>query len=79
MGFSAKTAMKVHSSFLVAALQVLRALREETALLHGAHLQVSPDQGQFMGLLVELLGVRTALEVGVFTGYSAAAVALVGN
>ena len=39
-------------------------------------MQVGPEQGQFMALLVELLGARNALEVGTFTGYSALAVAL---
>jgi caffeoyl-CoA O-methyltransferase len=41
-----------------------------------ARMQVSPEQGQFMALLVELIGARTALEVGVFTGYSSLRVAL---
>jgi predicted O-methyltransferase YrrM len=48
-----------------------RRLREETAALPEANMQIAPEQGQFMGLLVELLGVRRALEVGTFTGYSA--------
>ena len=55
---------------------VLRRLREETAPLEMAVMQVSPEQGQFMALLVELIGARFALEVGTFTGYSALAVAL---
>ena len=50
---------------------VLRRLRTETAALPEAHLQISPEQGQFMALLVELLGARRALELGTFTGYSA--------
>ena len=41
-----------------------------------ANMQVGPEQGQFMALLVELMGARNALEVGTFTGYSALAVAL---
>ena len=41
-----------------------------------AIMQIGPEQGAFMALLVELLGVRRYLEVGVFTGYSALAVAL---
>jgi len=56
--------------------QSLRALREETASLAMARMQISPEQGQFMALLVKLLGARRTLEVGVFTGYSALAVAL---
>ncbi|MDH4228122.1 MAG: class I SAM-dependent methyltransferase [Nitrospirota bacterium] len=54
----------------------LRLLREETRHHLDARMQIAPEQGQFMALLVRLLGVRKALEIGVFTGYSAAAVAL---
>jgi len=39
-------------------------------------MQIGPDQGALMGLLVKLLGARRTLEIGVFTGYSALAVAL---
>jgi len=39
-------------------------------------MQISPEQGQLMGLLVRLIGARRALEIGIFTGYSALAVAL---
>lgn len=58
--------------------QILRQLRDETATFStkGARMQVSPEQGSFMALLVELCQVRKALEVGVFTGYSSLAVAL---
>ncbi len=55
---------------------LLKRLREETAPLKMARMQIGPDQGQFMSLLVELMGARNALEVGTFTGYSALAVAL---
>jgi predicted O-methyltransferase YrrM len=55
---------------------VLRRLREETASLTHASMQIAPEQGQFMALLVRLLGARKCLEVGTFTGYSALAVAL---
>ena len=55
---------------------VLRRLREETAGLPNPKMQISPEQGQFMGLLVELIGARRAIEVGVFTGYSSICVAL---
>jgi predicted O-methyltransferase YrrM len=51
------------------------ALRIETAALPMAGMQISPEQGAFMQLIVKLLGVRRALEVGTFTGYSALAVA----
>jgi len=55
---------------------LLRELREETARLPQASMQIAPEQGQFMGLMVKLMGVRRALEIGVFTGYSALSVAL---
>ena len=54
----------------------LSALREATRAHPRAGMQISPDQGQFMALLVRLLGARRAIEVGVFTGYSALTVAL---
>ncbi len=56
--------------------EVMRALREETAALPQAGMQIGPDQAQFMALLVRLMGARRCLEVGVFTGYSSLAVAL---
>ena len=45
----------------------LAALREETAHHRHAMMQIAPEQGAFMGLLVRLLGARKTLEVGVFT------------
>lgn len=56
--------------------EVLARLREETARLPMAMMQISPEQGQFMALLVRLLRARRCLEVGTFTGYSALWVAL---
>jgi predicted O-methyltransferase YrrM len=53
----------------------LAALREETAKHSRAMMQISPEQGHFMALLVRLLGARKCLEVGVFTGYSSMVVA----
>jgi caffeoyl-CoA O-methyltransferase len=55
---------------------LLRRLREETAKQPHAMMQIGPDQGQFMALLVKLMGARRCLEVGVFTGYSTLSVAL---
>jgi predicted O-methyltransferase YrrM len=55
---------------------VLKALREATQPLPGAGMQIAPEQGQFMRLLVRLLGAKRALEVGVYTGYSSTCVAL---
>ena len=52
------------------------ALRAATAAHPHAGMQISPEQGQFMALLVKLIGARRAVEIGVFTGYSALAVAL---
>lgn len=49
---------------------VLKRLREETAQLEDAGWQISPEQGQFMMLLVELIGAKLVLELGTFTGYS---------
>lgn len=53
----------------------LKALRDETAHMPMAGMQISPDQGQFMALLVKATGARRAIEVGTFTGYSALVVA----
>jgi predicted O-methyltransferase YrrM len=55
--------------------EVLRNLREETARLPQAGMQISPEQGQFMALLVKLTGAKRILEIGVFTGYSSIAMA----
>ena len=52
------------------------ALREATRTHPHAVMQISPEQGQFMALLVRLLGARRTIEIGVFTGYSALSVAL---
>ena len=52
------------------------ALREATSTHPYAMMQISPEQGQFMALLIKLLGARRTIEVGVFTGYSALTVAL---
>ena len=55
---------------------VLRRLREEITAHPYASMQISPEQGQFMALLIKLIGARRTLEIGVFTGYSSIAVAL---
>jgi len=52
------------------------ALRDATRGHERATMQISPEQGQFMALLVKLMGARRTIEVGVFTGYSALSVAL---
>jgi caffeoyl-CoA O-methyltransferase len=55
---------------------ILRRLREETEKDSMAEMQISPEQGQFMQLLVKLMNAKNYLEIGVFTGYSSLAVAL---
>jgi predicted O-methyltransferase YrrM len=55
---------------------ILARLREETAQHPLANLQIAPEQGQFMALLVRLMEAKKCLELGVFTGYSALSVAL---
>ena len=54
----------------------LASLREATASRPEAEMQISPEQGQFMGLLAKLVGARRCIEIGTYTGYSALAVAL---
>lgn len=54
---------------------VMHRLREATQKMPHANMQISPEQGQFMALLVELMGAKRCLEIGTFTGYSALAVA----
>lgn len=54
---------------------LLRQLREETAQLDYSVMQISPEQGQFMSLLIKLMGARRAIEIGTFTGYSSICVA----
>ena len=56
--------------------RVLRELRAATAKLPMAGMQIGADQGQFMAILVRMLGAKRCLEIGTFTGYSALAVAL---
>ncbi|NQU62507.1 MAG: class I SAM-dependent methyltransferase [Rhodospirillales bacterium] len=56
---------------------VLKRLRQDTAQMPQHNMQIAPEQGQFMALLVELIGAHRCLEIGTFTGYSALCVALV--
>jgi predicted O-methyltransferase YrrM len=55
---------------------VLAGLRERTAELPESQMQIAPEQGAFMALLVQLIGARRILEIGTFTGYSSTAMAL---
>lgn len=56
--------------------EVLRQLRVETSTLTGREMQVSPEQGRFLAMLVQLMGAERCIEVGVYTGYSSLSVAL---
>ncbi|OUL28627.1 class I SAM-dependent methyltransferase [Nostoc sp. 106C] len=56
--------------------EILQKLRQETAKHPRGTMQISPEQGQFMRLLIQLIGAKKTLEVGVFTGYSSLSVAL---
>jgi predicted O-methyltransferase YrrM len=51
-------------------------LRKQTQSMNTGGMQISPEQGQFMQLLVKLIGAKKTLEIGVFTGYSTLSVAL---
>lgn len=55
---------------------ILQKLRQETSKLRGAAMQIGPDQGRFMALLVQLIGAKKTIELGTFTGYSSLTVAL---
>ena len=55
---------------------VLADLRAETAALPQHDMQIAPEQGALMALLVELIGAKRCLEVGTFTGYSSTRVAM---
>ncbi len=70
---------KLHEYVLAASLREhpsLLELREVTGGLEEAEMQIAPEQGQFMALLVRAIGARRTLEVGVFTGYSTLVVAM---
>src|SRR6186713_1699938 len=55
--------------------EVMARLRAATSPRPEAEMQIGPDQGQFMALLVKLIGARRCIEIGTYTGYSALAVA----
>jgi predicted O-methyltransferase YrrM len=55
---------------------ILKKLREETKKTNMQQMQISPEQGQFMQLLIEILAAEKTLDIGTFTGYSALSVAL---
>lgn len=53
----------------------LQKLRQETASHRMSQMQIAPEQGQFMALLLRLMGAKKVLEIGVFTGYSSLCIA----
>lgn len=55
---------------------LLKALRLETAQYHMARMQLSPEVGQLLALLVKLQAPKKLLEIGVFTGYSTLSMAM---
>jgi predicted O-methyltransferase YrrM len=56
--------------------EILAQLRVETQNHPASNMQIAPEQGQFMALLVQLINAKKTLEIGVFTGYSSLSVAL---
>ncbi|MDR3491943.1 MAG: class I SAM-dependent methyltransferase [Gammaproteobacteria bacterium] len=56
--------------------EILTQLRQQTHKMSMSQMQISPEQGQFMGLLMKLMHAKKTLEIGVFTGYSTLSVAL---
>lgn len=70
---------KLYQYMLSVSLQepsILKLLRETTLKLSSHDMQISPEQGQLMGFLIELIAAEKTLEIGVYTGYSALVVAL---
>ncbi len=55
--------------------EVLKQLREETLTLKEAEMQISPEQGAFLSILIKILNAKKTLDIGVFTGYSSLVVA----
>jgi predicted O-methyltransferase YrrM len=70
---------QLYSYYLESSLRehpVLAELRAETAKMSNSQMQIGPEEGQFLALLVKLIGAKRTLDIGVFTGYSSLAVAL---
>lgn len=65
-----------YRSITVREPEILKKLREETASHPRAMMQIAPEQGQFLAFLVQLIGAKHTLEIGVFTGYSSLVTAL---
>lgn len=50
--------------------EVLTSLRKTTSSMPGSRMQIAPDQGQFMAMLIKIMGVERLIEIGTYTGYS---------
>tara|TARA_B100000959_G_scaffold286535_1_gene365643 strand:- start:562 stop:1227 length:666 start_codon:yes stop_codon:yes gene_type:complete len=50
--------------------EVLKSLRKTTAAMPGSRMQIAPDQGQFMAMLIKIMGAERLIEIGTYTGYS---------
>ncbi len=64
---------KVYNYLLSVSLnehKALKKLREVTSSIPGSRMQIAPDQGQFMGMIVKMIGAKKLLEIGTYTGYS---------
>jgi caffeoyl-CoA O-methyltransferase len=55
---------------------ILDDLRQETLKMYDAQMQICPEQGAFMQMMIKMLGAKKTIEIGTFTGYSALCVAL---
>src|SRR4051794_20386756 len=71
----AKTSDQVRALSMLRESATLARLREKTATMPKSQMQISVEQGRLMALLIDLMGAKRCLEIGVFTGYSALCVA----
>jgi predicted O-methyltransferase YrrM len=55
---------------------VLHDLRADTATHPQGQMQIAPEEGALLAMLVRLTGATRVLEIGTFTGYSSTAMAL---
>ena len=64
---------KIYNYLLSVSLKehkALKKLREVTSSMPGSRMQIAPDQGQFMAMIVKMIGAKKLLEIGTYTGYS---------
>ncbi|SVB21481.1 uncharacterized protein METZ01_LOCUS174335, partial [marine metagenome] len=50
--------------------EILKSLRKTTSSMPGSRMQIAPDQGQFMAMLIKIMGAERLIEIGTYTGYS---------